>query len=1149
MIVRRLRVLACVSALAALLPLLHGRAQESPARPASVRVNPAEASRTAEETRRQVNVELAPGMELQLWASERLIADPVAISIDARGTAYVASTSRSSMPLDIRGHRDWVPVVHTLRTNEQLQAFYRRVMAPERGEQNPWIADLNGDGSRDIRDYTELKERVVRLRDTNGDGVADAADTLVEGFNHDPTWDVIGSVAQHEGDLFVGVPPGVYRLPDANRPGLLKRQVTISEGYNTHPAFGGHGISGVMVGPDGRLYWEVGDMGFHVTDKSGRTWSYPNQGAVLRSELDGSNFEVFARGIRNLQEFAFDEHGNLISVDNDGDHPGETERVVYLPYGTDSGWRSTWQYGKYTDPKNNRYNVWMEEGMFKTRHAGQTSSILPPVAPWHAGPSGMAYNPGTALTEDWRGHFFAVSFAGAPNTARVYGFRLKEDGAGFAMDQERLLLRGILVVGLTIGPDGAMYITDWITGWETKNSGRIWKIDAPGAASTPMRREVQSLLAANFADRSPADLAALLRHVDMRVRQKAQFDLVRRADVRTLLSAAEDPADRRARLHALWGIGQLARKDAAHAERLVPFVGDADGEVRAQAARLLGDVRHRSAADRLIPLLKDAAPRVRFFAAEALGRMAHRPATGAIVGMLAENSGRDVYLHHAGSLALASMGDGAALEALATHVSADVRIAAVTALRRMRHAGVARFLADADERVVTDAARAINDDGSIPEAVPALAAILGRTPFANEPLLRRAINANLREGAAESVGRVAAFAAESTRPEELRVEAISALGVWPEPSPLDRVDGAHHDQIDVGPGASGSSARVRSGVAEARMAVQRLLERPSDGAAPPSAIRAAVAEAAGRLGLTSAAPVLTAQLRSDADPAVRLASLNGLRSLKVADLNELMGIAIKDADANVRRAALGILTELDMPPAAKVEHLTSILASGSLVEQQGALEVLGSLRVPESRALLGRTFEQLAAGSVAPELHVDLVEAIAADGSQELASRVEAFQQSRNASSPAAAFREGLLAGGSPRRGYQVALENPVAQCARCHTFFGQGSDVGPELSRIGASLTREQILEALLEPNARIAPGFGVVSVALKNGERVEGTLREETESRITLLVGAPPVERVIVKSDVAERTDPVSAMPPLGLVLNMRELRDVVAFLSALK
>ena len=81
----------------------------------------------------------------------------------------------------------------------------------------------------------------------------------------------------------------------------------------------------------------------------------------MRSEPDGSNFEVFATGIRNLQEFSFDEYGNLISVDNDGDHQGETERVVYIPYGSDSGWRSNWQYGKYTDAKNNRYNVWMDE--------------------------------------------------------------------------------------------------------------------------------------------------------------------------------------------------------------------------------------------------------------------------------------------------------------------------------------------------------------------------------------------------------------------------------------------------------------------------------------------------------------------------------------------------------------------------------------------------------------------------------------------------------------------------------------------------------------------------------------------------------------------------------------------------------------------
>lgn len=1144
----RLCLVAGVFATAALLSLRPGRAQEPSTQPASVRLDPAEAAAAAKEIRGRVSVEVAPGLELRLWASERLITDPVALSFDASGTAYIGSTSRASMPLDIRGHQDWVPVVHTLRTTEQLREFYRRVMAPERSEQNGWIADLNGDGIRDSRDYLELKERVVRVRDLNGDGVADAADTIAEGFNADPTWDVIGSVVYHEGDLFVGIPPGVYRLPDANRPDPMDRMVPLADGFNTHPAFGGHGVSGVMIGPDGRLYWEVGDIGFHYTDKAGRTWSYPNQGAVLRCELDGSNFEVFATGIRNLQEFAFDEHGNLISIDNDGDYPTETERVVYLPFGADSGWRSTWQYGKYTDPKNNRYNVWIEEAMFKTRHPGQTSYILPPVAPWHAGPSGMAYNPGTALSDEWRGHFFASSFAGAADTARVYAFRLKEDGAGFVMDQERLLLRGILVVGLSIGPDGGLYLTDWITGWETKNSGRIWKIDAPSASATQVRREVQSLLAANFAERTPSRLAALLEHVDMRVRQKAQFELARRGAVDTLLSAAGDPQHHLRRIHALWGLGQLARRNPAHAAHLTAFLTDRDAEIRAQTARLLGDVRHVRAADRLIPLLEDEAPRVRFFAAEALGRMAHRPAVPALVKMLAANGGRDVYLHHAGSLALASIGDAQALEALSSHPSTDVRAAAVTALRRMRHRAVARFLADKDEHIVTDAARAINDDGSIAAAVPRLAAMLGTTPFSNEPLLRRIINANLREGSAESAGRVEAFAADASRPEELRIEAIAVLGVWPAPSPHDRVDGSYHDTFDAG-SASGSSRA--NGAAAASAAVQRLIESSYAAAATPlpPGIKAALAEAAGRLELKSAVPILTAQLRKDPDAAVRLASLNALQTLRPPNMSELMAIAIKDADANVRRAALGILPSLDIPRAEKVEHLAGILRDGSLIEKQGALEVLGTLRSPESRAQLGAYLDALTAGTLPADLHIDLVDAVAVDGSPELAARIEEYRKSRNAATPAEAFKEGLLAGGNTRRGYQVAFENPVAQCTRCHAFFGRGSDVGPELTRIGGQLTREQILEALIDPNARIAPGFGMVGIVLKNGDRVEGTLRDESETELTLLVGTPPVPRTIAKSDIAERTNPVSAMPPLGLVLKLREVRDLIAFLSRLR
>ena len=75
----------------------------------------------------------------------------------------------------------------------------------------------------------------------------------------------------------------------------------------------------------------------------------------------------------------------------------------------------------------------------------------------------------------------------------------------------------------------------------------------------------------------------------------------------------------------------------------------------------------------------------------------------------------------------------------------------MVALRRMSDPGIATFLADQDEFIVTEAARGINDDLSIPEALPALGKVLQTTRFTNEPLIRRAINANLRVGTPEAM--------------------------------------------------------------------------------------------------------------------------------------------------------------------------------------------------------------------------------------------------------------------------------------------------------------------------------------------------------------------------------------------------------------
>jgi quinoprotein glucose dehydrogenase len=771
-----------------------------------VRIDAEESARIASEVRDEVPFRLAADLELTLWAPEQLLEDPIALSVDGLGHVFVTGSERTMGLLDIRGHPTWMVPALAMRTVEEYRAFLRRELSPERSEVNArWLPDLNEDGSHDWRDLTVRKETVYRLVDSTGDGRADLSQVMFEGFDAEIS-DVAGGLLVHRGHVYVGIAPDLWLLRDTTGNGVLDTKESISHGYGVHPGFNGHGVSGVTVGPDGRIYWAVGDMGFNVVDREGRRWEYPAEGAILRAEPDGSGFEVFATGLRNTHEFVFDEYGNLISVDNDGDHSGEHERLVYLVDGSDSGWRVNWQFGKYTDPDNNRYNVWMDEGLYRPRFEGQAAYILPPVAAYHVGPAGMAYNPGTALGERWRNHFFVVAFHGSPANSRIEAFQLRESGAGFELARDTVVVDGILATGLDFGPDGALYVADWVEGWRTTGRGRVWRLDAPATAESPERVETRALLGAGFAHRSPRELASLLRHPDMRVRLNAQLELADRTERRVLIAAARQRDHQLARIHGVWGIGQLARRDHGVASVLVPLLRDGDDEVRAQAAKALGDVRYTAAADALVRLVNDPSPRVRFFAAEALGRIGHRAAIPSLVAMLEENDDADVYLRHAGALALARIGEVEPVAALADHSVRGVRIAAVVALRRMNNPAVARFLGDSDEYIVTEAARAINDDGGIEDALPDLARLLERSGVADAALLRRTINANLRVGTAEAAQRLAAFALRPDATESLRVEALDVLAVWPNPSLVDRVDGVYHGPLQRGPTRTAGTA-------------------------------------------------------------------------------------------------------------------------------------------------------------------------------------------------------------------------------------------------------------------------------------------------------------------------------------------------------
>ncbi len=81
----------------------------------------------------------------------------------------------------------------------------------------------------------------------------------------------------------------------------------------------------------------------------------------------------------------------------------------------------------------------------------------------------------------------------------------------------------------------------------------------------------------------------------------------------------EKGADQFARLHCIWGLGQIATRSELAVTELTQLLDDKDAEVRAQAAKVLGEA-NLGQVKRLAALLSDDNARVRFFAAQALSK-------------------------------------------------------------------------------------------------------------------------------------------------------------------------------------------------------------------------------------------------------------------------------------------------------------------------------------------------------------------------------------------------------------------------------------------------------------------------------------------------------------------------------------------------
>jgi quinoprotein glucose dehydrogenase len=1055
-------------------------------------------------------MKLAKGLTAELFAAEPMVSNPVALSVDEMGRVYVVETYRIDHGIyDVRGHMDWLEQDLASKTVEDRVAMLHRQLGPNFKRETQGATD-----------------RVVRLEDSGGTGKADKSTIFADGFNHSDEGIASGVLAR-KGNVYLTDIPNLWLLKDTQGNGVADFRQSLSYGYGLHYCFFGHDLHGLRFGPDGKLYFSIGDRAANVTKSvDGRTVSNPESGAVFRCNADGTGLELFATGLRNPQSLVFDEYGDLFTGDNNPDY-GDPARLCYVIQDGDNGWRVGYQESRHPIGGG----PWMWENLWEKEDRLTAYSQLPAVGFPGAGPSGIAYYPGTGLPDEYANHLFLCDFHGAFTGSGVQSFTVAPTGASFSMSKVDKFVWDSLATDICFAPSGGMYLSDWVQSWSLTGKGRIYHIFDPKLQQDPTVLEVKKLIEEGMTKRSPDELIHLLAHKDMRIRQEAQFELADRGmpSVAPLTTLAQASGARLPRIHAIWALGQIAesQKSVHPAVGLLPLLKDSDDEVRAQAEKTLGTLHDADAYDATISLLADPNPRVRFFAAMAAGRIGRKEASPKLIELLRTNADKDAFIRYAVVTSLFQLNDAATLAMAAKDTSAAVRLGALLTYRRLASPEVASFLSDSDPRIVLEAARAIHDT-YLEAARPALAAMITKTGM-DEHVIARVLNSNFRLGTPESAQALAGLAASSAQPEKWRVEALELLGDWETPSNLDHVMNLYR------PLAQRDAQVARDAAGQALKAIFK---------SSPDSVKAAGLALMDKLKIHDSSVAIELVSDKTVSASLRAAALQVIADQDDPKLADAVQSCLEDKDVKLRSAAIRCLAQL--PDG--TERLETALKSASLPEQQAVYDALAKVHTKGADKMIASAMDELLAGQLNKSLWLEVLEGAAGRASKEVREKYSAYENSLSKTDHLAAYQQSLE-GGDAEAGEKIFRERASVSCVRCHIAKGQGGVVGPVLDGVGVRQTRQYILESIVDPNAKIAPGFESAVVKTKGGLNEVGVVRHEDKGNLTL-IDAKGKEQTIPKADIVSRQTGLSAMPQdIANSLTKRDLRDLVEFLDELK
>lgn len=247
---------------------------------------------------------------------------------------------------------------------------------------------------------TRQSDKVYALRDTDKDGKADETYVVASGLN------TPNGVAFRDGSLYVAEIGRLLKYTGIEN--SLSNPPQPEVVYDDYPTEQHHGWKYIAFGPDGKLYVPVGAP-CNICESENEIFA-----SITRMNSDGSDREIFARGVRNSVGFTWDDAGNLWFTDNGRDRLGDDMPPCELNKATEAGMHFGYPYchgGDIADPEFG--------SKFPCSDFTAPAQRLGP----HVAPLGLKFYKGSMFPTDYSGNLF-IAEHGSWNRTKKIGYRI-----------------------------------------------------------------------------------------------------------------------------------------------------------------------------------------------------------------------------------------------------------------------------------------------------------------------------------------------------------------------------------------------------------------------------------------------------------------------------------------------------------------------------------------------------------------------------------------------------------------------------------------------------------------------------------------------------------------------------------------------------